>query len=139
MFSHVTLGTNDWVRARPFWMAVMEVLGHPVLFEREGGVAYGDPAGPKTFVGPTFDGARASVGNGSHIAYIVPDRATVDRFHAVALRSHILVIHHVFAVPRPRWIAEFAARPFCSGDKLNAWIGAPLGHVGNAVSVDPLR
>ena len=23
MFSHVTLGTNDWARARPFWIAVM--------------------------------------------------------------------------------------------------------------------
>jgi catechol 2,3-dioxygenase-like lactoylglutathione lyase family enzyme len=87
MFSHVTLGTNDWARARPFWMAVMEVLGHPVLFEREGGIAFGEPAGPKTFIGPTFDGAPASVGNGSHVAYIVPDRATVDRFHAVALAN----------------------------------------------------
>jgi catechol 2,3-dioxygenase-like lactoylglutathione lyase family enzyme len=87
MFSHVTLGTNDWARARPFWLAVMEVLGHPVMFEREGGIAFGEPAGEKTFVGPTFDGEPASVGNGSHVAYIVPDRATVDRFHAVALAS----------------------------------------------------
>ena len=41
MFSHVTLGTNDWQRARPLWIAVMEVLGHPVMFEREGGIAFG--------------------------------------------------------------------------------------------------
>ena len=85
MFSHVTLGTNDWSRARPFWIAVMEVLGHPVLFEREGGIAFGPPVGPKTFVGPTFDGAPAAPGNGVHIAYLVADRATVDAFHAAAL------------------------------------------------------
>jgi hypothetical protein len=45
MFSHITLGTNDWLRARPFWIAVMEMLGHPVMFEREGGIAFGLPAG----------------------------------------------------------------------------------------------
>ena len=85
MFSHVTLGTRDWPRARPFWIAVMEILGHPVLFEREGGIAFGLPAGPKTFVGLPFDGAPAAPGNGVHIAYLVGDRGTVDAFHAAAL------------------------------------------------------
>ena len=85
MFSHVTLGTRNWPRARPFWIAVMEILGHPVLFEHEGGIAFGLPAGPKTFVGLPFDGASAAPGNGVHIAYLVDDRGTVDAFHAAAL------------------------------------------------------
>ena len=63
----------------------MEVLGHPVMFEREGGIAFGLPTGPKTFVGRTFDGGAAAPGNGVHIAYLVRDRATVDAFHAAAL------------------------------------------------------
>lgn len=87
MFSHITLGTNDWQRARPFWIAVMQVLGHPVLFEREGGIAFGSWTGSKTFVGPAFDGQPATVGNGTHIAYIVDARATVDAFHAAALAN----------------------------------------------------
>jgi len=87
MFSHITLGTNDWPRARPFWIAVMEVLGHPILFERDGGIAFGLPAGPKTFVGPTFDGGPAAPGNGVHIAYLVDSRATVDAFHSAALAN----------------------------------------------------
>lgn len=87
MFSHVTLGTNDWQRARPFWIAVMEALGHPVMFERDGGIAFGRPAGPKTFVGPTFDGNQARPGNGVHVAYLVKDRATVEAFHAAALAN----------------------------------------------------
>ena len=87
MFSHVTLGTEDWPKARPFWIAVMEVLGHPVLFERDKGIAFGTPTGPKTFVGPTFDGRRAAPGNGVHIAYLVERRATVDAFHAAALAN----------------------------------------------------
>lgn len=85
MFSHVTLGTNDWHKARPFWQAVMGALGQPVLFERETGIAYGEPGGPKTFVGPTFDGQLATNGNGTHIAFLAKDRATVDAFHAAAL------------------------------------------------------
>jgi len=87
MFSHITLGTNDFVRARPFWLAVMDVLGHPILFEREGGIAFGQPTGPKTFVGTPFDGEAARPGNGVHVAYHVRDRATVDAFHAAALAN----------------------------------------------------
>lgn len=85
MFSHVTLGTRDWPQARPFWIAVMKVLGHPVLFEHEGGMAFGPSAGAKTFIGPTFDGAPPAPGNGVHIAYLVATRASVDAFHAAAL------------------------------------------------------
>jgi catechol 2,3-dioxygenase-like lactoylglutathione lyase family enzyme len=85
MFSHVTLGTDDWPRARPFWIAVMKVLGHPVLMEFPGGIAFGKATGPKTFIVPPFDGAPARAGNGVHVAYIVPSRALVDAFHAAAL------------------------------------------------------
>ena len=85
MFSHVTLGTNDWDKAQPFWRAVMEVLGHPVLFEYPGGIAFGEAIGPKTFVGAPFDGQAAQPGNGVHIAYIVNSQAVVDAFHAAAL------------------------------------------------------
>ena len=85
MFSHVTLGTNDWVRAKPFWQAVMTALGQPVFFEHDRGIAYGTPLGPKIFVGPAFDRKSATSGNGTHVAFLAKDRATVDAFHAVAL------------------------------------------------------
>jgi catechol 2,3-dioxygenase-like lactoylglutathione lyase family enzyme len=87
MYSHTTLGTNDWKRAKPFWMAVMSSLGHPVLFERDSGIAYGTAIGPKIFIGPTFDGKPATSGNGTHVAFITADRATVDAFYAAALAN----------------------------------------------------
>ncbi len=87
MFSHVTLGTNDWARARPFWIAVMEALGHPIMFERDGGIAFGLPVGPKTFVGAPFDQQSALPGNGVHVAYLASSRAQVDAFHAAALAN----------------------------------------------------
>lgn len=85
MFSHVTLGTNDFERARPFWLAVMAALGHPVLFEYPGGIAFGEATGPKTFIGAPFDRQAALPGNGVHIAYLVSSRAAVDAFHEAAL------------------------------------------------------
>ncbi|MEO1045567.1 MAG: VOC family protein [Pseudomonadota bacterium] len=85
MFSHVTLGTNDFARAEPFYDAIMEVLGHSELMRSDSGKAYGEPTGAKIFIGPAFDGQPATHGNGTHIAFIVPSRDQVDRFHAAAL------------------------------------------------------
>ncbi len=85
MFSHVTLGTNDPARALAFYDAVAPVLGHAQLFRFGDTVAYGTPTGPKLFVGRPFDGGEASAGNGTHLAFIVDDRTTVDDFHAAAL------------------------------------------------------
>ena len=87
MFSHVTLGCNDFTRARPFWLAMMEVLGHPVWIDREGCIAFGGDSGPRTFVVTPFDLKAAAPGNGVHVAYVVETRAKVDAFHAAALAN----------------------------------------------------
>lgn len=87
MFSHVTIGSDSVAAVRPFWLAVMEVLGHPLLFEGDRVLAFGRADGPKTFIVPPFDGQPARPGNGGHVAYIVPTRAQVDAFHAAALAN----------------------------------------------------
>lgn len=87
MYSHVTLGTNDWATVKPFWAAVMEALSIPVMFEYDGGIAYGEATGPKLFVGPPFDGQPATNGNGTHVAFIADNRAKVDAFHAAAMAN----------------------------------------------------
>ena len=87
MFSHVTLGCNDFDRARPFWLAVMDVLGHPKFADRNGCIAFGADAGPWTFVVTPFDREPAAPGNGVHIAYVVTTRAKVDAFYAAALAN----------------------------------------------------
>jgi len=87
MFSHITLGTNDWEKAKPFWSAVMAALDIPVFLEGAGGIAYGTAVGPKTFIGPTYDGLPATNGNGSHIAFLAKDRASVDAFYAAAIEN----------------------------------------------------
>lgn len=87
MFSHVTLGTNDWQRARPFWLAVMGALETEIFFEHDRGIAFGTATGPKIFIGPAFDGKTATNGNGTHIAFIAKTRAIVDAFYAAALEN----------------------------------------------------
>ncbi len=87
MFSHVTLGTNDWARAKPFWAALAGVFEWPVLFEYDRGIGYGPPTGQKIFIGPAFNGEPATFGNGTHIAFAAPTRAVVDAFYAAALAN----------------------------------------------------
>ena len=85
MFSHVTVGTNDFAKARKFYAAVMAALGHKAMMDADGLIAYGEPTGPKFFVLPPFDKNKATVGNGSHTAFICDTREKVDAFYKAAL------------------------------------------------------
>jgi len=86
MFSHVTIGSIDPNKASRFYDEVLGTLGIETLFNFEGVVAYGDAAGPKTFILKPFDGGPPVPGNGGHIAYLAKTRAQVDAFHAAALK-----------------------------------------------------
>ncbi|MEA3028803.1 MAG: hypothetical protein QOG13_128 [Sphingomonadales bacterium] len=85
MFSHVTLGTNDLEQARRFYAPAMAALGISVPFELPGMLVYGEMIGPKLFILAPFDGRPASVGNGTHVAFLAKSRAEVDAFHEAAL------------------------------------------------------
>ncbi len=87
MFSHVTLGADDPERAAAFYEAVLAPLGLKILFRMPDVTAWGDLTGPKLFVGRPFDRAAASAGNGTHVAFLAEDRASVDAFHAAALAA----------------------------------------------------
>lgn len=85
MFSHVTLGTNDWDKSRAFWDAVTDALNMPRLFAYDGGAVYGELAGQKLIIGPAFDGQAATSGNGTHIALLANSRQGVDAFYNAAM------------------------------------------------------
>jgi catechol 2,3-dioxygenase-like lactoylglutathione lyase family enzyme len=87
LLSHVTLGSNDLVRARAFYEPVMAALGIVQPFEIEGAIVFGERRGTRLFVVTPFDGKAASPGNGSHLAFLAPDRGAVDAFHAAALAN----------------------------------------------------
>lgn len=85
MFSHITLGIDNFIAVEPFYDAIMEALGIGEFMRRDDGKAYGTPTGSKLFIGPAFDGQPMSIGNGSHAAFLAPSHAAVDAFHAAAL------------------------------------------------------
>ena len=87
MYSHTTLGTDNPERARAFYEPVMATLGITQPFQLSGSLVFGEMTGPKLFIVKPFDGNPATSGNGTHIAFLAPDRAAVDAFHATALAN----------------------------------------------------
>ncbi|MGD1869467.1 MAG: VOC family protein [Neomegalonema sp.] len=105
MMMHMTLGSNDLVKAAAFYDSVMPILNHaraPIKLESFlayapiSGVSAGEPMGqvdatgrlaPFLCVCRPYDDRPASCGNGFHIAWRATDKAAVEAFHSAAL-SH---------------------------------------------------
>lgn len=86
MLHHVSYGTSDLRRARAFYDPVMNVLGLRRTLDVEMAVGYG--AGVTVFsLNTPADGEQVTVGNGTHVAFEVENRAAVDAFHQVALKN----------------------------------------------------
>jgi len=88
MFSHVFVGTADFDRSLAFYEPLMSLLGIAQRFcDRSrpwaGWQLPGQPR-PLFLVGAPFEGEHIA-GNGQMTAFPAPDRATVDRAHALAL------------------------------------------------------
>lgn len=86
MIGYVTLGTNDLVRAAPFYDALAAELGVGRMMENDTFIAWGMPGGAAG-IGLTrpFDGEAATVGNGVMIALAAKDEAQVQRLYDIAL------------------------------------------------------
>lgn len=83
IFDHVTLGVSDIPRARGFYGRVMPALGLPLLWETPRMLTYGIE-GAEEF-GLQLDDGTAR--HGTHVAFSVRDRETVDRFHAEGIAA----------------------------------------------------
>ena len=85
MIHHLSLGTNDLVRARAFYDPVMAVLGYRLMkqnADRE--LIYGANTYFLSVTRP-LEGRRADPGHGIHIAFAAEARAMVESFYRVAL------------------------------------------------------
>src|SRR5690606_36143659 len=69
IISHLSIGTNDFARARAFYDKVLPSLGIGVVMEHPDAVAYGK-AYPEFWVQVPINGKPASVGNGLPIGII---------------------------------------------------------------------
>ena len=87
MFSHVMLGSNDLPAARAFYQAVLAPLGLTCVAEDGDFAAFAASADemPWFWICRPYDEKPASVGNGTHLAFLASSRQAVDRFYEIAV------------------------------------------------------
>jgi len=88
MFSHVTIGSNNIEVSRKFYGPVLGAIGQEefVRFDDDA-TAYGDENGAHVWVLSPADEQPSTVGNGMMIAFLSPNRASVDAAYACALEN----------------------------------------------------
>jgi catechol 2,3-dioxygenase-like lactoylglutathione lyase family enzyme len=86
ILSHVSVGTNDFEKAKKFYQTVLATLGCRIIMEHPGAIAFGREY-PEFWVGTPVDGKKANVGNGSHFGFYAASKAEVDRFYAAAVAN----------------------------------------------------
>lgn len=86
IISHVSIGTNQYDKARPFYDAVLATLDIGTIMEHPGAVAYGRQY-PEFWLCVPHDGQTASVGNGFHMGFIAANKEQVHKFHETAIAA----------------------------------------------------
>ncbi|MEM7302281.1 MAG: VOC family protein [Pseudomonadota bacterium] len=87
ILAHVSVGTNDFIRARAFYDAVLPTVGAKMIMEVPGvAVAYGKQF-PEFWVNIPYDEKEAETANGVHFAFLAANKAEVDAFYRAALEN----------------------------------------------------
>jgi catechol 2,3-dioxygenase-like lactoylglutathione lyase family enzyme len=84
ILSHVSIGTNDYRRAKAFYDAVLDTLQIKCLGDYEVAAGYGREHA-EFWIGAPHDGGTATPGNGTHVCFKADSKDEVDAFHAKAL------------------------------------------------------
>lgn len=88
MIGYMMVGTNDLPRAKAFYDPLMAHMGLSPCFADAQVVSWGDAEDdtvPRLFACTPFDGAPATVGNGTMVAFRLPRAADVDALYDLAL------------------------------------------------------
>ncbi len=86
MIGYVTLGSNDFERAKSFYDALLGELGAKQMMSTERMAAWGkEPGTPMLAVCIPFDEQSATVGNGVMVALQMESPEAVARLHAKAM------------------------------------------------------
>lgn len=86
IISHISIGTNNFARARAFYDAILPSLGISVVMDHPDAIAYGKQY-PEFWLQVPIDGKPASVGNGFHIGFIASNKEAVETFYAAAIAA----------------------------------------------------
>ncbi|MGH8284744.1 MAG: VOC family protein [Steroidobacteraceae bacterium] len=86
MLDHVSIGVRDLKRAKRFYDGALAPLGYTCLSEAETALGYGSAA-VSLWIGPTERPVPPDGASNLHFCFTAPTRASVDAFHAAALRA----------------------------------------------------
>jgi catechol 2,3-dioxygenase-like lactoylglutathione lyase family enzyme len=87
MIGYVTVGTNNFEKAKAFYDVVLGELGAKRSHTEDRMQGYRAERGPSLMVCQPYDKKSASVGNGTMVALAAPSREAVDKTHATALKN----------------------------------------------------
>ena len=120
MIGYVTLGTNDFECSARFYDGLLAVIGARRYMESDSFIAWGFPPDrPALSITRPFNGEAATAGNGTMVALVVKDQATVDALHAKAME--LGATDEGAPGPRgPTFYAGYFRDP--DGNKLNAFV-----------------
>lgn len=124
MIDHISIGVSDYKRSLGFYKAVLKPLGYKLVMSFGEGAGFGTPQHPSFWIQtPGYSGPIQ--GAGSHVAFVAPDRKSVDAFYKAALR------HGAVDNGKP------GLRPEYHPDYYGAFVLDPDGHRIEAVCHKP--
>jgi len=86
MLDHVSIGVRDAGASKRFYDVALKPLGHSCLSQSPGSLGYGAQA-VQLWVNDAVRPVPADADSGLHFCFSAPTRASVDAFHAAALRE----------------------------------------------------
>ncbi|HEV8390889.1 MAG TPA: VOC family protein [Dongiaceae bacterium] len=86
MLGHLSFGVADLDKAAAFYDGVLGALGYVRVWSNAEAVGYGAAGGNDKLALFARPGPASPPGAGFHLAFDAPSRASVDAFHAAALR-----------------------------------------------------
>ena len=86
MINHVSIGVRDIARAKRFYDAALEPLGYRCLSEDAASLGYGRER-VAFWIGETDSPVPPDEKSNLHVCFDAPARASVNAFHAAALRA----------------------------------------------------
>lgn len=86
MINHVSIGVRDIAASKRFYDAVFAALGYKAVSESEDSLSYGEAEGV-FFISRSQSPVPADMESGLHFCFDAPNRASIDAFHAAALKT----------------------------------------------------
>lgn len=82
MIDHLGFNVSDLAASRRFYETALAPIGYAVVMEFPEAIGFGKPGKPAFWIA-----RRDPAGAGGHVAFVSPDRASVDAFHQSALAA----------------------------------------------------